>query len=70
MAALMKSANINARVESIVANLIASRFPADVQLVAPRLHDRRMEIQIVGHHRRAENADRDVEHAGIGHDLR
>ena len=35
----------------------------------PRLHDRRVQIEIVRHHRRSENSDGDVEHLRIGHDL-
>ena len=38
--------------------------------VLARLHDRRVQIQVVRHHRRAQDADRDVEHLGIAQDLR
>ena len=41
-----------------------------VVAVLPRLHDRRVQVQVVRHDRRAENADRDVEHVGIANDLR
>ena len=58
----MNSANIRATVESMVANLIASRLPSRRLLEFPRLHDGRMQIKIMRHHRRAENADADVEH--------
>src|SRR4051812_29759971 len=37
--------------------------------VATRLHDRRMQIEIVRHHRRTENADRDVEHIAVANDF-
>ena len=30
--------------------------------VLPRLHDRRVQVEVVRHHRRAEDADGDVEH--------
>ena len=66
----MKSANISATVESIVANLMASRLAFGVLLVFPRLHDRRVQVKIVRHHRRAENADGDVKHLRVRHDLR
>ena len=36
----------------------------------PRLHDRRVQIQVVRHHRRAEDADGDVEHLAVGDDVR
>jgi hypothetical protein len=39
-------------------------------LKAARLHDRGMQIEVVRHDRRAEDTDRDVEHRGIGDDLR
>ena len=39
-------------------------------LVIAALHNRRMQIQIVRHHRRAQNADSNVEHVGIGNDRR
>ena len=50
--------------------------PADgvaLALVGPLepagLHDRGMQVEIMRHHGRAEDADGDVEHLGIGHDL-
>ena len=50
---------------------IADRLAAAGEVVAvfPRLHDRRVQIEVVRHHRRAEDADRDVEHVVIAHDL-
>ena len=68
MAALIKSANISAKVESMVANLIASRLPCAFNSYLARLHDGRMKIQIMRHHGRPEDADGDVEHARIGDD--
>ena len=66
----MKSANISATVESIVAKRIASRLALVRVAVLPRLHDRRVQVQVVRHHRRAEDADGDVEHVGIAQDRR
>ena len=63
--ALMKSANISATVESIVAKRIASRLLVARVAVLARLHDRRVQVQVVRHHRRAEDADRDVEHVRV-----
>ena len=37
--------------------------------VGARLHDRRMQIEVVRHDGRAEDSDGDVEHFGIGEDL-
>ena len=47
------------------------RFPfaAWIEFVVARLHDRGMQIEIVWHHRRAEDADRYIEHLGIDQDL-
>src|SRR5438093_8878394 len=47
------------------------RFPsaARSEFVVARLHDRGMQIEIVWHHRRAEDADRYIEHFGIDQDL-
>ena len=70
MAALINSANISASVESMVANLMACAFTGGVQFIAAGLHDGRMQIQVVRHDGGAQNADRDVKHAGIGNDLR
>ena len=39
-------------------------------LVLSRLHDGRVQIQVVRHHGGPENADRDVEHLRVGEDLR
>ena len=66
----MNSANISATVESIVANLIASRFAAGVLLEFARLHDGRMQIKIMRHDGRADDADGDVEHVLIFQDFR
>ena len=68
IAALMKSADISATVESIVAKRIASRFPSNVSSVLARLHDRRVQIQVVRHHGGAEDADGDVEHVAVADD--
>ena len=38
-------------------------------LVGPRLHHARVQVQVVRHHRGAQDADGDVQHARIGHDL-
>ena len=38
--------------------------------VLPRLHDRRVQVQVVRHHGRAEDADGDVEHLRVPEDLR
>ena len=62
MAALIKRANMRAKVESIVANLIASRFPAGDALEIARLHDGGMQIEVMRHDGRAQDADADVEH--------
>ena len=58
----MNSANISATAESIVAKRIASRLALDRVGVLARLHDRRVQVQVVRHHRGAEDADGDVEH--------
>ena len=65
IAALMKSANISATDESMVAKRIASRLPSCVSRVLARLHDRRVQVEVVRHHRRAEDADGDVEHLAV-----
>ena len=69
IAALMKSANISATAESIDAKRIASRLLSARVAVLARLHDRRVQVEVVRHHRRAEDADRDVEHVGVAQDL-
>ena len=69
IAPLRNSAVISATVESIVANRTASRLLADVVEILARLHDRRVQVQVVRHHGRAEDADRDVEHLRVAHDL-
>ena len=61
----MKSANISATVESIVAKRIASALALVRVVILARLHDRRVQIQVVRHHRRAEDADGDVEHLRV-----
>ena len=38
--------------------------------VAARLHDRRVQVEVVRHHRRADDADGEVEHRGVGDDAR
>ena len=68
--ALISSANISAMVELMVASLIASRLSVDAVAEAPRLHDAGMQIEIVRHHGGAENAEREIKHVRIGHDLR
>ena len=69
MAALMNSADISAIDESSDGE--ADRFGlARVGVhVAARLHDRRVQIQVVGHHGRAQDAERDVEHRRVRQDL-
>ena len=69
MAALMKNANSSATVESSVAKRMASRFDAVVGQHLPGLHDGRVQVEVVRHHRGAQDADRDVEHRRVGHDL-
>ena len=69
IAPLRKSANISATVESMTEKPTASCRLFDVVAVLPRLHDRRVQVQVVRHDRRAEDADRDVEHVGIADDL-
>ena len=67
--ALISSANISAMVESMVASLIASRFSANAVAEAARLHHAGMQVEIVRHHGRADDADCEIEHIGIGDDL-
>src|SRR5262249_5062989 len=66
--ALISSANISAMVESMVASVIASRFSGRVPEGAS-LHDAGMQIEVMRHHRRAENAEREIEHVRVLHDL-
>ena len=54
----MKKANSSATVES---SGVGSHLPG--------LHDRGVQVQVVRHHRGAQDADRDVEHRRVGHDL-
>ena len=61
----MNSAKHSAIVESIVASLIASRRSSTRFAEPPRLHHAGMQIEIVRHHRRAEDAEREIEHVGI-----
>ena len=68
IAALMKKAVARAKVESATAKRSASRRPLGVPLVAPRLHDRGMEIEVVGRHRRPQDSDGDISVGGIGDD--
>ena len=70
IAALISRASASARVESIVAKRIASRLPASGRRVAARLHDRRVQVEVVRHHRRADDADGEVEHRRVGDDAR
>ena len=70
MAALMNSADISATEESIVAKRIASVLLGERVEILARLHDRGVQIQVVRHHRRAEDADRDVQHRRVRQDLR
>ena len=56
---------MSAPVESMVANLIASRLPSEVPLEIAGLHDGGVEVKIMRHDRRAENADADVKHVVI-----
>ena len=64
IAALMNSANIsaNGRVDGRVAHRLA-HGRRSVRSILARLHDRRVQVEVVRHHRRAEDADGDVEHA-------
>ena len=55
------------RVEHREADRLAAA--AEVVLVLAGLHDRRVQVEVVRHDRRAEDADRDVEHVGVAHDL-
>ena len=61
----MKSEKPSASVESSVAKRMASRFPCRVLLERASLHQAGMKIQIVRHHRGAEDADGQVEHFAI-----
>src|SRR6185437_3105428 len=65
MAALTNSASISAMVESAVAHLMASRG----LLIVARLHNRGVQVKIVGHDGRADDADGDIEHRRVGHDF-
>jgi len=49
--------------------LHASRLPSDLFVLAG-LDDGRVQVKIMGHHRRSENADGDVEHLRILDDLK
>ena len=60
--ALMISAKHSAIVESMVASVIASRFSGANVAVAAGLHQAGMQIEIVRHHGRAEDAEREIEH--------
>ena len=44
-------------------------MPVRRLLVLARLHDGGMQVEIVRHHRRAEDADGDVEHVRVREDL-
>ena len=54
---------------SMVANRIASRLPRVGALEVARLHDRRVQVEIVRHDGGTEDADGEVEHRRIGDDL-
>ena len=58
----MKSADISATVESMRGEADRLALALARVLVLARLHDRRVQVQVVRHHRRAEDADGDVEH--------
>ena len=64
MAALTKSAMLRARAESTLANH-GLALALGRALVAAALHDGRVQIQVMGHHRGAKNADGDIEHARV-----
>ena len=61
IAALTSSAPFSATTESIRLYRQATRFVSGTRSDPPRLHQRRVQIQVVRHHRRAEDADRDVQ---------
>ena len=60
----------SAIVLSSVAKRIASRLPRSSRSKPPGLDDRAVQIEVVRHHRRADDADRDVQHRRVGDDLR
>ena len=60
---MTKNATVSATVESMVLNRMALRMERFVFLELAALHQRRVQIQIVRHHRRADDADGDVDHA-------
>ena len=62
----MNRASIRATVLSMVAKRIASRRARRGRLQAAGLHDRGVQVEVVRHHRGAEDADRDVEHRRVG----
>ena len=53
----------------MVANLMAERFARLGRLDGAGLHDARMQVQVVRHHSRAQNADGQVQRVGVGHDF-
>ena len=63
MAALTKNAIVSATVESMVLKRIARRIGSLILLQLAALHQRRMQIQVVRHHRRADDPDRHVNHS-------
>ncbi len=67
--ALIRSANISAMVESMVASVIASRFSGTRPAVSARLHDARMQIEVMRHHRGADDAERQIQHRRVLDDL-
>ena len=62
----MKSANMSATAGIDRGELDRLAFARRRPLEFARLHDRGMQIEIMRHDGRAEDADRDVEHARIG----
>ena len=52
-----KTLKISATVESMVANLMAMRLPASVCSICPGLHNAGVQIQVVRHHRSAQDAN-------------
>ena len=70
MAAFTSNAKVRAMVESIVPKRIASRLPLGSPFEVARLHQRRVQIEVVRHYGRTQDADGDIQHAGIEDDLR
>ena len=66
----MNSANISAprRIDGGKLDRLAFAFRRLLEFA--RLHDRRMQIEIMRHHRRADDADADVKHLLVRDNLR